>query len=327
MRVERHSVGRILDEPVDAYVLDSGRGMRIVVWTYGATLVEVRVTDRTGRMANVVGRLDDLPAYLANTGYVGATVGRYCRSVRDATFALDGTPHLLDRNAGRHHIHGGGHGFDRRVWRAETEQGKEHAAVHLYLVSPDGDQGYPGTLSVRSSYLIDVRNRLTMEYEATTTASTIVGLTNHAYWNLSGGGVVDRHELALNAGRYLGFDAELLPTAEPPRPVRGTPLDFTRARVLGRQPVDNFFVLDGTDWAADLSDPESGRRMLVRTDAPGLGVYTADSYAAPRSGICLETGAWPDAPNRPDFPSVRLDPGSVHRSSTTHEFRVLAGQR
>jgi aldose 1-epimerase len=159
-----------------------------------------------------------------------------------------------------------------------------------------------------------------VEHRATTSASTIVGMTNHAYWNLAGSGTIDGHALRLNAGHRLAFDAELLPVPGPPVAVKDTAYDFTAPTPLAGVRLDNFFVLDDEDWAVELSDPGSGRSMRVTTDQPGIGVYSADRFARPRAGIALETGAFPDAPNRPDFPSVRLDPGQAYLSRTSYEF-------
>jgi aldose 1-epimerase len=328
MDIQRDGIGTVPDgsggtTTVHSYTLDTGHDLAIEVWTYGATLVEVRTPDRRGRTANVVRRLPR-PADNADrrkNAYHGATVGRYCRCVAGAVLHLDGVPHRLDRNAGDHHIHGGTDGFDRRVWTAEAERDDDRLVLALRLVSPDGDQGYPGELHAETRYVLE-EGRLTFEHSATTTASTAVGVTNHAFWNLAGAGVVDEHVLAVNAERYVAFDAELIPEAGPPVPAGGTSLDYRSPRALGSHRIDNFFVLDDRAWAADLVEPSSGRAMRVVTDEPGVGVYTADHYREPRTGICLETGPWPDAPNRPDFPSARLYPGQRYHRRTTHEFSV-----
>ncbi|MFC4585730.1 galactose mutarotase [Sphaerisporangium corydalis] len=311
--------------PVHAYTLDTGHGLAITVWTYGATLVEVLVPDRAGHAANVVVRLPDLAAYEdpAVNAYVGSTVGRYCRCVANGTFTLDGVVHELDRNDGRHHVHGGPLGFDRFVWDAEAETTGDRLVLRLRLDSPDGDQGYPGALTAEARYEVDRHGRLTFGYSATTTASTFAGLTNHAFWNLSGtGGTVDGHLLAVNSARVVGFDPELIPLPGPPRDVTGTALDRRTARPVGDDRLDHFYALGDPGWAADLTHEASGRAMRVVTDQPGMGVYSADHFRWPRAGICLETGAWPDAPNRQDFPSARLDPGQTYGHRTTHEFRT-----
>ncbi|MEU1786815.1 aldose epimerase family protein [Streptomyces sparsogenes] len=308
---------------VDAYTLDTGEGLAITVWTYGAGLVEVLVPDREGHPDNVVVNLPDLAAYQdrARNPYVGSTVGRYCRCVADGRLVLDGVTYELDRNDGRHHLHGGGIGFDRYVWQARPEPRGDAAALRLRLDSPDGDQGYPGALSAEVVYEVAPGGRLTFAYEATTTASTVVGLTNHAFWNLAGSGPIDGHTLAVNSTRTTLFDDRLIPLPGPPADIAGGPLDYATPRTVGHHALDNCFVLDDPAWAAELHDPVSGRAMRVVTDQPGLGVYTADGFTGRRrSGICLEAGALPDAPNRADYPPVRLDPGEVYRHRTVHHF-------
>lgn len=308
---------------VRSFTLAAGE-LQVTVWTYGATLVEVLVPDRAGRPVNVVCRLPGLAAYEDRglNAYVGSTVGRFCRGVRDATFVLDGTRHRLDANAGRHHLHGGTDGFDRRVWQPRVEEAPGEVAVVLSLTSADGDQGYPGRVTAETAYRLRADGRLILEHRAVTTAPTIVGLTNHAFWNLAGQGPVDTQVLALNADRIVAFDDELFPLPGPPTPVAGTPLDFRTARRIGATRLDNFFVAAGSDWAAELADEDSGRHMRVTTDQPGLGVYTGDGLFASRAGLALEAGAWPDAPNQRDAPSARLDPGEVYRHRTVHEFTV-----
>ncbi|MGK5632267.1 aldose epimerase family protein [Streptomyces sp. URMC 123] len=316
---------------MDAYTLGDGKGTDIVVWTYGATLVEVRVPDRDGHSDNVAHRLPTLADYADRdtNAYVGATVGRFCRNVAHGTITLDGVRHTLDRNAGPHHLHGGTHGFDRLVWReAGTERTEDHVTLTLALDSPDGDQGYPGDLHVETVYRLDRETTLTVAFRATTTAPTVVGLTNHTFWNLAGAGAgtgrtADRHHLAVNATRALRFDGDQVPLPGPPSPVTGTPLHLTGADPLGELRVDNFYVLDDPrSWAADLHDPASGRHLRLSTDQSGMGVYTGDALHPPRAGVCLQPSAWPDAPNRPDFPSARLDPGETYTATTRYVFSV-----
>ncbi|MEU9123226.1 aldose epimerase family protein [Streptomyces sp. NPDC048506] len=333
--VRRRVVGTVPSGPgtvagaVESFTLDNGRGLAVTVWTWGATLVEVLTPDRHGRVGNVVLRLPDLDAYRDRTRnpYVGATVGRYCRCVAQGRLLLDGVVHTLDRNDGAHHVHGGGEGFDRRIWSAESAEDDRGIEVRLTLDSADGDQGYPGAVRAQCGYRVDTANRLTIWYTAVTTAPTVVGLTNHAFWNLAGSGTVDGHRLALNSVRVVPFDAELIPLAGPPHEVAGSELDFGRPRRLGAQRLDTFYALDAPAWAARLHDPRSGRTMSLVTDQSGMGVYSADHSPWPRAGLCLETGPWPDAPNRPDFPSARLDPGEVYRARTTHTFSTDTAER
>ncbi|WP_235034827.1 aldose epimerase family protein [Streptomyces sp. SLBN-115] len=313
---------------MDSYILGNGNGMEVVVWTYGATLVEVRVPGRGGRQENVVHRLPTLADYedRATNAYVGATVGRFCRNVAHGRFALDGTWHLLDRNEGQHHLHGGTYGFDRLVWTATTSRTEEHVSLMLTVNSPRGDQGYPGGLHAETVYRLGRKPVLTIGFRATTTAPTIVGLTNHAFWNLSGTDTqraVDGQHVLVNAGRVLEFAEEQIPVPGPPAPVAGTALDLTSGESIGGVRLDNFYVLDDpASCAADLHDPSSGRHLRITTDQKGMGVYTGDGLAPSRAGLCLQPGPWPDAPNRPDFPSARLDPGHTYTSTTRYAFSV-----
>lgn len=308
---------------VDAYTLDSGNGLSITVWTYGATLIEVLVPDRRDQLTNVVVRLPDLSSYedRAKNPYLGATLGRFARCVAEGRFRLDDTYYQLDCNYGRHHFHGGTIGFDRFVWDADAEAHDGQLSLRLRLDRPDGDQGYPGAISAEVIYRVDRNARLTFEYSATTTVSTIVALTNHAFWNLSGSGTINQHQLAINSTRALVVDDELIPV-DGPASIVGTRLDYSTSRTISDDQLDHCFVLDDLRWAAELFDPSSGRLMRVSTDQPGLATYSADGYALRRAGLCFQTGAWPDAPNHPDYPSSRLDPGMTYRHHTTHEFRV-----
>jgi aldose 1-epimerase len=307
---------------VHGYTLDTGNSFKVTVWTYGAALIEVLTPDRAGRMANVAVRLPTLASYQdrARNHYVGSVLGPYCRCVRDGRFSLDGVVHQLARNEGRHHLHGGPAGLDRFVWDAEAGRDGESLAVRLRLSRPAGDQGYPGALSAEVTYRATAGGRLSLEYRATTTATTIIGLTSHAFWNLSGGGTVNGHQLALNASESVMLDDDLIPLPGRPAFIGGTSLDYRTARPLGDFPLDNFYVLGDPSWAAELHDPCSGRRMRLVTDQPGLGTYTGERLSPSRAGICLQASAWPDAPNRPDFPSCRLDPGQVYRQLTSYAF-------
>jgi aldose 1-epimerase len=311
---------------VYGYTLDTENSFTVKVWTYGATLAEVLVPDRTGQMANMTVRLPALASYedRQRNPYIGAIMGRYCRCVSGGRFRLDGVEYRLDRNEGHHHLHGGTTGFDRFVWDAEAGCDGDSAAVRLRLDRPDGDQGYPGALSAEVTYRAHASGRLSIDYLATSTASTIVGLTSHAFWNLGRRGTVDGLRLAINSSRSVLLDDELIPVPGGPTRIAGTSLDHRSARPLAGSKLDHFFVLDDPAWAAVLHDPGSGRLMRVLTDQPGLAVYSGDRLSPPRAGVCLQASAWPDAPNRPDFPSCRLDPGQVYRQRTVHEF-TLAG--
>ncbi|WP_040495041.1 aldose epimerase family protein [Ilumatobacter nonamiensis] len=312
---------------VEAIELSAG-DLRAEVWTYGATLVRLDVPDRGGERSNVIrsqGELiaDDVPSYRRGCG--GATIGRYANRIAGSRFELDGMVHRLMPNEGVNQLHGGPIGFDRSVWDATTSSDHDSATVELALISAAGDQGFPGRLEVRIKYILDSTS-ISFDYAATTDAPTVVALTNHAYWNLAGGGHVGGHELQLSSSRYVSIDADRIPTGEL-APVGGTRFDFRRADAIGRhldpetgRGFDHCFVLDGREVAATLSDPSSGRRMTVTTDQPGIQLYTADHIDPPGSALCLEAEVLPDTPNRPEFGSAVLRPGETYRQTTRHAF-------
>jgi len=344
--VQRSSFGRLADgRAVDLYTLTNRQGMRVRVMTYGATLVGVEVPDRTGRVDNVTLYLDSLDDYLAGHPLFGSVVGRFANRIAGARFTLDGVEYRLTPNAGRNHIHGGRNGFQKKLWLARPLKGEKRAGVELRLTSPHGEEGYPGTLEATMRYTLDDRNELRMEYEARTDKPTHVNLTNHAYWNLAGAGSGDvlDHLLYLNADRYLPADEAKIPSGEL-RPVRGTPLDFTRPQTIGSRidqvpgGYDHCYVLNKPAGkrmalAARLIEPHSGRVMEVWTTQPGVQLYTANGLGSrfrgggepygPHHGVCLETQHFPDSPNKPQFPSTVLRPGERYHEVTVHRFSIL----
>ncbi|MFI9647816.1 aldose epimerase family protein [Streptomyces sp. NPDC052040] len=310
--------------PVLRWTLERG-GVRVRVLSYGGIVQSVEVPDRDGRRADVVLGFPDLEGYLRHPEpYLGALVGRYANRIAGARFTVDGRDCVLAANDGPNSLHGGLEGFDKRVWRAEPV---EHG-VRLSRVSPDGEEGFPGRLDVSATYTLDERGALRIAYEAVTDAPTVVNLTNHSYWNLTGTGRPAGHELWIASSRYTPVDAALIPAGAPAE-VDGTRLDFRTARETGPG-YDHNFVLDkGPTTApvevAGLSDPVSGRMLTVATTEPGLQLYTGDHLGAPLApgaGVALETQAFPDSPNRPDFPSTVLRPGGVYRSETVYGFSV-----
>lgn len=316
-------------ETVERHVLANGR-LRAAVLTYGAILQSLEVSG-----ANVVLGCATLGDYLTRSRYFGAVVGRYANRIAGGRFTLDGREYRVPVNDGPNSLHGGDDGFDRRVWRVA---GRTDSAITLTLVSPDGDQGYPGTLTVTATYTL-TPDALRVDYHATTDAPTVVNLTNHAYFNLAGtgadfdrtgpgpgaGGDVLGHILRMDADHYLPVDATKIPTGEL-APVKGTDFDFTTPHAVGARrggDYDHCFVLDGS---ITLTDPGSGRVMEVVTTEPGVQFYAGgmlDPEATPYgpyAGLCLETQHFPDAPNRAHFPSTVLRPGEEFRSSTTYRF-------
>jgi aldose 1-epimerase len=273
--------------------------IRAIVSDLGAELVSVFVPDSTGRVEDVV---------RSGEAYAGAVCGRFANRIAAASFELDQTIYSLNANEGPNHLHGGRVGFDSKQWTARNFSTDDRQGVELTLVSADGDEGYPGELSVLATYWVDDTNALGIQFQATTDAPTIVNLTNHAYWNLGGPSVGDvtGHRLQLGSAQYLKVDSGLIPTGQ-----------FGRATGKFFSEYDTCFILD-SPVAAVLSEPTSGRRMEVVTDHPALQVYTANHVG--HMGVALEAQGYPDAPNRPEFPSCVLRPGETYRRQTIHRF-------
>ncbi|MFC9911098.1 aldose epimerase family protein [Streptomyces sp. NPDC127197] len=307
--------------PIERWTLERA-GVRVRILSYGGIVQSVQVPDRQGQAADVVLGFADLDGYVEHPGpYFGALVGRYANRIAGGRFPLDGQTYELARNNGPNSLHGGERGFDKRVWEVTPV---EHG-VRLSRISPHGEEGFPGRLEVSATYRLDSTGALRISYEALTDAPTVVNLTNHSYWNLSGSGTAGGHALRIAAGRYTPVDADLIPTGI--ASVEGTRFDFRTERKAGAG-YDHNFVLDkgvtGTpEEVAELYDPASGRVLTVSTTEPGLQLYTADHLGepfAPGDGIALETQAFPDSPNRPEFPSTVLRPGEVYRSETVYGF-------
>lgn len=304
-------------------------GVRVRVLSYGGIVQSLEVPDRDGHPADVVLGFADLDGYLSHPGpYLGALIGRYANRIAGGRFSLDGLTYALDPNNPPNSLHGGGRGFDKRVWEvAPVEHG-----VRLSRVSPHGEEGFPGRLDVSVTYTLDADGALRIAYEAVTDAPTVVNLTNHSYWNLAGAtaGPAGGHELRIDASRMTPVDADLIPTGEFAE-VEGTRFDFRTARKVGSG-YDHNFVLDkgvtaSPEVVAELWEPGSGRVLSVATTEPGMQLYTADHLEGPfgpGDGVALETQHFPDAPNRPRFPSTELRPGGVHRSQTVYGFGVRA---
>jgi aldose 1-epimerase len=342
--------------PVEAVVLTSAAGITARIITYGATLQSLLVPDRDGRTADVVLGYPDLDGYVRRPQYFGATVGRYANRIAGAGFDLGGRHYLLAANDGPNALHGGERGFDKVVWRISdmTSAAAAAASVTLAYVSPDGEEGYPGTLRTRVTYSLDDDGILTTSYEATTDAPTVVNLTHHSLFNLAGvlsGRSVLGQRLMVSADEFTPVDATLIPTGER-RPVAGTPFDFTESREIGARMrdasdaqivvgrgYDHNFVLRGgvvqtPRLAARMEDPVSGRVMELFTTEPGLQVYSGNFLDATvigkgdvayrqGDGLALEPQKFPDSPNQPSFPSARLNPGDTYRQVSWYRFSVL----
>ncbi|WP_405010070.1 aldose epimerase family protein [Kitasatospora sp. NBC_01539] len=338
---------------VERWTLGAGGSLTAEVLTLGARLQALHVPDRHGRRTNVVLGGATAADLLGEAAYFGATVGRYANRIANGRLPLDGAVHSLPDQSGGHggHVlHGGPDGFATRLWEAGPVHRADRAGVRFRLHSPDGDQGFPGALTAQVTYLLDADGALTMEYEATTDAPTVVNLTNHAYFNLAGegDGTVLDHVLQVEADHYLPVDPGLIPLG-PPAPVAGTPFDLTEPRTL-RQGLagpdgqltaagggydHNWVLREAADGAlrrvATLWHPASGRRVECLTTEPGLQVYTGNHFDGslagpsgrtypPFGGVALETQHFPDSPNHPDYPSTVLRPGEGYRSTTVYRF-------
>lgn len=328
MKMRRRVVGERIAadgsrETVEALRAEIEGVLAVEAWTLGAMLVEVSVPDRTGKMCNVCVRLPGLEDYLgpAQHHYVGPVLGRFARVISNGLLVVDGATYKLDCNIGGHHFHGGGDGFDQRIWQGDLQKHGNGIALCFTLESPDADQGYPGNLCAKVSYILTADGVLSIEFLATTDQPTVVSLTTHAFWNLTGKGTIHDNYLSLNTQAVIATDETFIPQNGPPKSVP-TLLDFRRLRPLETTKIDHYFALSDDAWAAELWDPVSGRKLRLVTDQPGLAVYSGDHLPNPRAGLCLQPSGWPDAPNREDFPSARLDAGELYRHVSTFSFTV-----
>jgi len=339
--VQKEPFGRTADgTAVDIYTLTSGKGLKARIMTYGATLVSLEVPDRAGKTGDVVLGYDGFDGYTKNSPYFGSIVGRYGNRIAKGQFSLDGVAYRLATNNGENHLHGGIKGFDKVVWKAEPVRESGAAAVQFNYLSRDGEEGYPGNLTVTVVYTLTNDNELKISYEAETDKATPVNLTHHSYFNLAGEGDILGHKLTIHAESYTPVDAGLIPTGEI-QPVKDSPFDFTTPRTIGERigqvegGYDHNFVLRSGGGmmalAARVFEPKSGRVMEISTTEPGLQFYSGNfldgtitgkggrSYQR-HYGFCLETQHFPDSPNKPNFPSTILRPGTVYKSLTIHKF-------
>lgn len=336
-------------EAVELLTLSNRNGVEIRVITFGATIVSLRVPDRDGTVGDIVLGHDSLAGYLTSSPYFGAVVGRYGNRIAKGRFRLDGVEYQLATNNGVNHLHGGIRGFDKVVWTAEPFQSDSTSGVRFRYTSPDGEEGYPGTVHVSISYTLTDLDELILDYDATTDKATPINLTQHSYFNLAGSGGILGHQLMLAADRYTPVDSTLIPTGELAT-VDGTPFDFRTAQAIGSRigeqheqlrfggGYDHNFVVtrDGEELAlaAVLGDTVSGRTLEIRTTEPGIQFYSGNFLDGTitgkggevyryRTGLALETQHFPDSPNQPAFPSTILRPGERYRSQTTWTFGVM----
>jgi aldose 1-epimerase len=351
MTAQRVDFGALADgSAVEAVDLSNARGLSARIMTLGASIQALSVPDRNGEIADIVLGHATAAEYLAKPQYLGATVGRYANRIAQGRFALDGHPYSLETNDGPNHLHGGHRGFDKRLWNVESVSSGSAARVVLSLLSPDGEGGYPGTLKVTAAFTLNERDELSIEYRATTDQPTLVNISGHSYFNLGGeAGATDvlNHRLTLNADAFTPIDATLIPTGERRR-VESTPFDFRTPTRIGRmirdgrdeqirfaRGYDHNFILNAAEgtlrFAARVEDPESGRVLELLTAAPGLQFYSGnflDGTSVGKSGrvyrqgdgLCLEPQTFPNAPNRADFPSARLNPGEEYVNTMVYRF-------
>ncbi len=349
--------GQVNGAPVTRYALSSGHGMVVRILDYGGIIQSLDAPDRDGRAANVVLGFPNLDGYLASNNfagkpYFGAIVGRYANRIAKGAFTLDGVEFHVPVNNNGNSLHGGTAGFDQKVWQATTvPPTADKVGLRLQYVSPAGEMGYPGTLTATVTYTLDRENRLTIEYDATTDAPTVVNLTNHTYWNLGGESDLDIYDekLTLNADRYTPTDATQIPTGQLAA-VRGTPMDFTTPTAIGARITEadpqlitgqgydlNWVLNRGDDTslvpAATVQDPGSGRKMTMSTTEPGIQFYSGNFLAGAFTGtsghtyrqgaaLALETQHFPDSPNHPEFPSTTLNPGRTYHQTTAIQLGV-----
>ncbi|MCU1243750.1 MAG: Aldose 1-epimerase [Candidatus Acidoferrum typicum] len=350
--IRKQSFGKTSSgEPIDLYSLSNKKGMEVSITNFGATVVTLRVPDRDGKPADIVLGFDTLEGYENGKSYFGATVGRYANRIGGGTFSIDGKIYTLPKNNGNNTLHGGIVGFNRKVWKAREIASKDGESLELSYLSADGEEGFPGNLSVKVVFTVPAdRNELKIDYAATTDKDTVLNLSNHSYFNLAGegnGDILD-HVIAMHAKQFTPVDKTLIPTGEL-RDVAGTPMDFTTATPIGKRINDNYEQLvfgkgydhnwviarsgGGTDLtiAAQASDPKSGRTLEVLTTEPGVQFYSGnflDGSAKGKGGkaygqraaFCLETQHFPDSPNHPNFPSTLLKPGAAFHSETVFRF-------
>jgi aldose 1-epimerase len=327
---------------VDLYVLTNTRGMVAKVMTYGATLTELHTADRNGKSADIVLGFEELADYLRGHPYFGAVIGRVANRIARGRFKLDGVEYKLATNDGLNHLHGGLKGFDKVQWQAEPAQTSNGSGVKFSYFSHDGEEGYPGNLSVAVTYVLTEENELRIEYVASCDKATLVNLTNHSYLNLAGAEHTNilGHELSLAADHFTPVDDGLIPTGEI-RTVRGTPLDFRKSTSIGARiselpgGYDHNFVVNRSDKgltsAACVYEPTTGRTMEILTTEPGIQFYSGnflDGSLKGKKGIvygkhhgfCLETQHFPDSVNHPNFPTTILRPGEIYAQTTIHRF-------
>ena len=349
--IEKKLFGTLSDgREVYAYTLKNANGMSAKILSYGGAIAEIRVPDRNGCFTDVVGGYDCLASYVGADGYQGALIGRFGNRINKGKFTLDGVDYSLFINNNDNHLHGGQFGYNSKIWDVEAIDSDE-PVLKLHIISPDGDEGYPGNLDLTVTYKLSNMNGLSIRYEATTDKATPINLTNHCYFNLGGyaSGKIYDMELMIDADTYLPTDERLIPTGEL-KSVEGTPFDFREPKPIGKDletedeqlrnggGYDHNWVLDrqsccGLELAASVHEPSSGRFMEVLTDQPAIQFYGGNFFDGTTSGkygrtlnyresLALETQKYPDTPNHEAFPSTLLEPGEKYTHTCVYRFSV-----
>ena len=346
--ITKSAFGKTLDgTAVDLYTLRNSQGMEAQIMTYGGIVTVLKTPDKNGQFGDVVLGYDNLDGYIKSTPYFGALIGRYGNRIAHGKFSLDGQNYTLARNNGVNALHGGLKGFDKVVWSVEDAKvGDDGPQLELMYVSQDGEEGYPGNLTVHATYTVTEGNELKVKFNATTDKKTVVNLTHHSYFNLRGSGDILDHVVTINADNFTPVDGGLIPTGEL-RPVAGTPFDFTTPHTIGERINDPNTVLQygpGYDhnWVvnkplgefglqARVLEPTSGRVMEVWSDEPALQFYAGNfldgllpgkggKVYQRRTGFCMEPQHYPDSPNKPQFPTTELKPGQTYHSVIVYKF-------
>jgi aldose 1-epimerase len=335
-------------EKIDSYKLKNQKGMEVDIMTYGGIITSLKVPNKAGVSEEVVIGFNNFEQYTKDNPYFGALIGRYGNRIAKGKFTLDGKEYKLATNNGKNALHGGPEGFHRRIWTVEEAKGGNAAVLKLKYISKDMEEGYPGNLTVFVTYTLNNDNSLDVQYEATTDKKTVVNLTQHSYFNLSGDftKTILNNEVTIDADKLVPVDADLIPTGKLDD-VTNTPFDFRKPKAIGKDievtndqlkkglGYDHCWVLNNQDkgfrFAASAYEPTSGRLLEVYTDQPGIQLYTGNfldgtlptrdgkTYAH-RTGLCLETQHYPDSPNQKDFPTTVLNPGENYKTKTTFKF-------
>jgi aldose 1-epimerase len=330
------------------FTLKNINGIEIKITNYGGIVTSIVTPDKNGSFSDIVLGLNKLEDYLDANPYLGATIGRFANRIKEGKFSLGGKDYCLAKNDGNNHLHGGYKGFDKILWNHEIINSDGKEILKLNYISPDGEESYPGNLNVSISFSINDKNELSIDYLAKTDMDTIINLTNHSYFNLSGEETILNHELRLNADKFTPIDNTLIPTGEL-RSVENTPFDFRKSEKIGKRindehdqlkygnGYDHNFVLNKNKgtlvFAAEVFDPLTGRTLEVFTTEPGIQFYSGNFLDGSitgksgkkylrRGGLCLETQHFPDSRNRPEFPSVVLKQGEEYKTTTIYKFSV-----